>query len=620
MEATKPDIEALSLSDLFSGTFLVPMFQRGYAWKEPETSALLTDLQDFVDSDDCRDGEPYLLGQIIVSPTDPESKRMGYKLSLIDGQQRVTSLFLLFAALRKVIKERANTHPSENWENELFHLQKIIAFKPEPMRPFAPRLYSPYENSSEALQSIILMLAPPGEAENTGVENLVNAYNRFVVHFEEKFSESEEVELRNYIDGVVNSVFVTKLTLSDPKTALRVFEQINHRGLGLDDSDLLKNMLFAESAAEEFNNLSLTWEKIRKKLKTIQQKRLSSMSFLLRSLALRSGTNISANKLFTYWHEEVVKKKLIAPAQLVSLMESEVESLNYLSVNKTPFGEVTETNYFTNLTGTFQHLPALMLAKKFGETNYGLVAQCIEDRTVLFLLSGERTADYEKFVPKLMRTLSDLDPGSTAEEIKQAFRGIETSEDVKDLLNKAALGVSALSYGKAGSPRRKQRYIVSRVVQELNREAGIRVFDLVDMMKQTKNNAPFELDHVYPQSADPSLEHGDSVGNLVLLAGPLNRGLQASMPFSRDKVNAYIASNSMFNYAISLESSTDLPNSQRQVVDRIRTEWTKAYAEVFGPEHAGRPIAEIITQWDDFAVQSVSKLYWNLFRSTFVYL
>jgi hypothetical protein len=218
-----------------------------------------------------------------------------------------------------------------------------------------------------------------------------------------------------------------------------------------------------------------------------------------------------------------------------------------------------------------------------------------------------------------MRTLSDLSKDATPDEIAQAFKKMESAEETRDLLNKSALGVSALSYAKAAE-RRKQRYVISRVVQQLNFEAGIRVFSLEEMMKQSKNNSSFELDHVFPQSADPGIENGNSIGNLVLLGAPLNRELQASLPLSRIKVNAYIASNNVFNYAVSLESTDNLPNSQKQVVDRIRVEWAKAFVELFGPEYRDRPIAELVSRWDEQAVQSVSRLYWNLFRSGLSYI
>jgi len=290
-----------------------------------------------------------------------------------------------------------------------------------------------------------------------------------------------------------------------------------------------------------------------------------------------------------------------------------------ISKNRTPFDEEVETNFFTHLTRTFQHVPALMLSEKFGSDSYKFIAKCIEDRTVLFLLSGERTASFEKFVPVMMRTIDDLSPDSSNDEIVIALRGMESESQVRDLLERASLGVSALSYSKTGD-RRKERYIVSRVVKQLNSEAGIRTFSLADMMKQSRTNASFELDHVYPRSADPGLKFKDAIGNLVLLGAPINRELQATLPLTRSKVDAYVASNNMFNYAISLASSDNLPESQKSVVDKIRTRWLEAYIQIHGANQPGGSISEIINDWNDDVVESVSRLYWNLYKDQLAYL
>lgn len=619
MEANKPNIEALSLSSLFNGRFLIPMFQRGYAWKEEQTKSLIEDLDHYIDLQEWKTGQPYILGQIIVAPSDDQFVELGYNQSLIDGQQRITSLLLLFSALRRTVKVRSEARPEEDWSNELFQLQQMISFSREPGRPRLPRLYSPFENSANALEPIVLMLDPPRVAENEGIQNLIDAYSRFCEGFEDKFIDSDESDLRLFIDVIINCVYVTKLSLDDPQKALVIFERINHRGLGLDEADLLKNMLFVNSDTKEYVDLSDKWQKVRRDLKDIKQTRLSNMMFLLRALALRSGTNVSASRLFDYWYKEIVVDKTITPKKLTIDMTNEVKTLALLAKNKTPFDESTELNFFTNLTRTFQHVPALMLAKKFGEENYELVAKCIEDRTFMFLLSGERTANFEKFIPQLMRMLNNLDENASSEEILGGFKNLESEQELTELLERASLRTSSLLYGKAGD-RRKQRYMISRVVKELNSEAGIRVFSIEEMMKQSRINSSFELDHVYPKSADPGLALGNSIGNLVLLAAPLNHELQATLPLTKTKVDAYVASNNMFNYAISLGPIANLPNSQKQVVERVRAEWLRAFAELHGDSYLSSSIDEIVKVWDDRAVASVSRLYWNLFREQLVYL
>lgn len=76
--------------------YMVPLYQRAYAWKEKEISQLIHDIYDV----ELEDGAKYYLGSLIVSRKDREYE-------VIDGQQRLTTLFILLKCLvqKKVLKQ-----------------------------------------------------------------------------------------------------------------------------------------------------------------------------------------------------------------------------------------------------------------------------------------------------------------------------------------------------------------------------------------------------------------------------------------------------------------------------------------------------------------------------------
>jgi uncharacterized protein with ParB-like and HNH nuclease domain len=85
-----PQSPCLTIQQFFGKTYLVPPFQRGYAWQESQIKQLLDDFRDFLRSD-----EPvYLLGQVIVASSVTE-----VDFELIDGQQRATSILLILIAV-----------------------------------------------------------------------------------------------------------------------------------------------------------------------------------------------------------------------------------------------------------------------------------------------------------------------------------------------------------------------------------------------------------------------------------------------------------------------------------------------------------------------------------------
>jgi hypothetical protein len=97
MLAEATDLRLRPLSDLLGERFFVPSYQRGYRWTPTQVSALLDDLEDFVRSDPTRDSY-YCLQPVVVR------QRQDGSWDLVDGQQRLTTLYLLLGCLEEVAR------------------------------------------------------------------------------------------------------------------------------------------------------------------------------------------------------------------------------------------------------------------------------------------------------------------------------------------------------------------------------------------------------------------------------------------------------------------------------------------------------------------------------------
>lgn len=97
---TSINVSKQSIRDLLSGgtagKFLIPEYQRPYAWTADQVDTLLDDLMEYTDSIEDPDNpdSEYFLGSIVTY-------RNGKEREVIDGQQRLTTLFLLLRALYK---------------------------------------------------------------------------------------------------------------------------------------------------------------------------------------------------------------------------------------------------------------------------------------------------------------------------------------------------------------------------------------------------------------------------------------------------------------------------------------------------------------------------------------
>jgi uncharacterized protein with ParB-like and HNH nuclease domain len=92
------DASEKSLDQLFSGnsTFTIPDYQRNYAWKSDQIDAFLSDVLGMIEADDA---SQHFFGPIVV--LEPQAG----ELSVVDGQQRLTTTVMFLAILRDLIAE-----------------------------------------------------------------------------------------------------------------------------------------------------------------------------------------------------------------------------------------------------------------------------------------------------------------------------------------------------------------------------------------------------------------------------------------------------------------------------------------------------------------------------------
>ncbi len=100
------------ISEIFSQYFdyIIPNFQRPYAWTEEETKKLFTDLYDFYTGQP--EDEQYFLGSIVLYKPD-EKKPFS---EVIDGQQRLTTLTILLAIITSMIPQEDDYSREKGWK------------------------------------------------------------------------------------------------------------------------------------------------------------------------------------------------------------------------------------------------------------------------------------------------------------------------------------------------------------------------------------------------------------------------------------------------------------------------------------------------------------------------
>jgi uncharacterized protein with ParB-like and HNH nuclease domain len=262
--------------------YVVPDYQREYVWTEKEVQQLLDDINEQIDSGT---GKEYFIGTILVSPIREKNH-----YEVIDGQQRLTTFFLLLCALRDLFKgspqiQTLNGSIAATYTDAKGNVKTTLKLDPR------------YENAGDLIAKLVELDADPqtvrsgiraaGIRSYGSLENLVNAYA--VIHRYLSDNYDDPMRLREFWGYLANEVVFIQIS-TDVSSALKIFETINERGVGLNPMDLLKNLLFTQVPPAQFTGLKDEWKRITKPLEQANEKPLRFLRyFLMANYAIRNA-------------------------------------------------------------------------------------------------------------------------------------------------------------------------------------------------------------------------------------------------------------------------------------------------------------------------------------------
>lgn len=235
--------------------FTIPLYQRPYAWTTEQAGELIEDLITALGdgNEPIDDVNPYFLGSIVLIKGDKPDAQV------VDGQQRLTTLTILLAALRTFVQpEFADSL------TELLY-EKPNAFRNTPARyrlTLAKRdaeffkKYIQHEGGISDLKN--LNSAVLSDSQKNLKVNALLFVNRL-----QEFSESQRFRL---IQFITNRCFLVTVTTPDLDSAYRIFSVLNERGLDLSLTDILKAEIIGPIPDAEKEAYNSKWEDTQEKL------------------------------------------------------------------------------------------------------------------------------------------------------------------------------------------------------------------------------------------------------------------------------------------------------------------------------------------------------------------
>jgi hypothetical protein len=519
------DSQDLSVADLFKAFYAVPDYQREYVWATEQVEQLLTDINDEMSGEKPDSAPEYFIGSIVVCPG-----RDGV-LDLIDGQQRMTTLYLILCAIRDRL-QALGAGESSVLKSQLADF-KVDTSGQEQRRT---RLDLQYEDSGDALNKIAEGQEIAG-AMTRSMENMVNAHHVATRFLTSEFGDDPDA-VRRFYGYLTNKVKLIRIQTEDVAKALKIFETINDRGVGLNSMDLLKNLLFMKTPPAQFDRLKVSWKELQDTIDEMKEKPLRFLRYFVFSRydvdALREDEIygwFSKNEAAAGYGADPIgfAKELVAVARAYAKFRSgqneKGERNRYLDNMRILGGQAAR-----------QHLILLLAGRHLAPELFDRLAEEVENLFFCYVITREPTRDFER---NFARWANDLRAVSSADDL-EAFIAKRFVPEKRTLSVRFDDAIRRLTLDTL--QRYRFRYVLSKMTQNVDLAAygeteGTRWLD-------TYVQGGYEIEHIYPQ--DPSEEAADEfggaedpeiaqrLGNLVLVEKSINASL-GNKPYSQKR-------------------------------------------------------------------------------------
>ena len=314
------DADIILLRDLLSKNHVIPDMQRNYEWQtntgDRHVDKLWNSFWDF-HLEDLKQEDVYYTGTMISFPD-------GNKSSVIDGQQRLTTISLMFFAIRDLIEESTIKSNSiikfSGKEYKVSNLSKIIS-KIAIGTPDKPRL-SPKKNHANTV-AFNWLLHPPGERPlatlgvgNPNAHYKVNkAYRFFKKKLKEEFYELQEIkdfqDMMDFADHMLDGVVFNLTTVRDMAQGYRIFSSENTTGLALNHVDITRALIMAQIDRKKLYNsehkVTIKLTEMSDSLKKFS--RSEHNNFIKIFFGIQVGKPLAKTKLLNKLSDEVKRKK-----------------------------------------------------------------------------------------------------------------------------------------------------------------------------------------------------------------------------------------------------------------------------------------------------------------------
>lgn len=551
---TAPKIESsdLSIEQVYKDFYVVPDYQREYVWSTDDVQMFADDIYDefYGSKGELLPEREYFIGSIVVCRNSQGA------FDLIDGQQRMTTIFLFLCAIRDALRATGK-NANKSLEAMIFDIRAGDDGLDVP----SFRLLLQYEDSRD----ILIHIGENGDSGTLGrdvtgsMRCIAEAYRTLLAFLGDSFHDDAD-EIRQFFVAFIRRVKLIRIVTPNLAHALKVFETINDRGVGLTAMDLLKNLLFMRAQAADYPKLKNLWKRLTDDLDACKEKHLRFLRYFVMATSpafrMKSGKPLREDEIYEWFTKHSADKEIDVDKHPIEFAERlVVAAADYrrFAEGKAPDGSsIRYLDNIRSLSGKARQHFILMLAGRHLPVNaLTELARQIESLFFVYTVTREPTKAFEVVF------------GEWAEDLRTA----EGQEDVERIIAQrlrplvdAKSGDFDFALGALTASRIQKyrlKYVLAKLAQYVDQVAFQNALATADLAMYL--DGKLEIEHILPQNPEPALraafdkpaeydEWLERLGNLTLLEKTLDAAV-GNKPFD-EKLKAYPESKVLMTRAI----------------------------------------------------------------------
>ena len=342
------EAKELQLVSIFDDSyrFEVPEYQRPYSWTTEQTGELLDDILHAMGKvEEVHDAPPYFLGSIVII-----KKGLRPQAQIVDGQQRIATLTILFCVLRELAAESDKSsidryvyEPGDKFAGIQGHYRLSVRGRDNSF--FRDNIQERGKLSAAVKRPLTgLPDSQRGMVQNAG-------------YLMEALAKLDERRRDTLMQFLVQRCYLVVVSTSDRNSAYRIFSVLNDRGLDLSPTDILKADIIGSLPKDSRAHNRAVWEEIEEDL---GRERFRDLFAHIRMISMKSKPQGTLQQEF----QEHVLKEVDREAFIEKVLEPYAGA--YVTVTGASYqraggsGEVNRYLRFLNRLDNFDWIPPAM--------------------------------------------------------------------------------------------------------------------------------------------------------------------------------------------------------------------------------------------------------------------